>query len=287
MPISSKGSLLSFLGSLGRGAKKSLSQNFLIDGNIAQKIVKTMPCTRGDTVFEIGPGPGVLTEIVLKPPQGFSFESPEQLVAIEKDDQFAQALYRFQPESEKRFRIVHGDFFDVIESELQGVVAKKKGEIHLISNIPYQITSKFFEKIFSMNHRFSSITLMIQEEVARKIVQPVGSKQASFLSIFLAYHTEKMSYAFFVPKSCFFPAPKVDSAVVHLVPRQTPLLAHNEETHFFSLVQRAFSMKRKTVKSSLREHGIELEKANLPQSIRPQEMDIDAWLHLFAMIYQQ
>lgn len=275
MPLYRPSELRSFLTSLGIAPKKSLSQNFLIDGNILKKIVAASGVQAGDVVVEIGPGPGALTELLL--------ETGCQVVAIEKDKTFANALLRLQNESgalEVHSADVMGFSF---EEALQKKLAPGK-KAKVVANIPYHLTSPIIEKIINSSSVISTATLMVQEEVARRFTAGADSEDFSHISIFMQFYSD-VQYAFSVPANCFYPVPKVDSAVIHFEVEKK--FAVDDVAAFFLLTRTAFMQKRKMIKASVKKlFPSELVEAALKElgkteRARPSELSVDQWVQLF------
>lgn len=266
MPLYRINELLRFLETLGAKPKKGLSQNFLIDGNIVQKILQEADIQAGDSVLEIGSGPGVLTEALLN--------AGADVVAVEKDEIFAQSLLRFAN--------LKVNALDIRDFPLDTL--KKKSKV--VSNLPYHLTTPILSLLVKRFDLFTSITVMVQEEVARRMTAKPKTSDFSSLTIFLSFYTET-HYAFHVSKNCFYPKPKVDSAVVTLKLKEPPLV--NEERFFF-LVRTAFQQRRKMLKSCLRKHfgakTVEeaLEKIGQSKSARPEEMPLEAFLDLYRIL---
>lgn len=214
--------------------KKSLSQNFLIDENIQKKIVHSASPT-GHIVLEIGPGAGMLTD-ALVPISKF-------VIAIEKDSHFAGFL---KQKFSSGVEIIEQDFLKIsLEEELEKL-SLKESKIKVIANIPYQITTPILAKLFTNLQQLDSITLMVQEEVAQRMISKPNTKSYGRLSIFCQFYTYP-KYLFSVSRNCFYPRPKVQSAVIELKPRQELLLEKKLEELFFSIVKRAFLYRRKTL----------------------------------------
>jgi 16S rRNA (adenine1518-N6/adenine1519-N6)-dimethyltransferase len=243
MGISRPSELQALLRRLGIRPKKALSQNFLIDGNIVRKIVDAAEVKSGDQVVEVGPGPGALTERLL--------EVGAEVTAIEKDPVLAGALEG--PD------VICADALTVDYSTIV------EGKAKLIANLPYQITTPLLTQLIPLP-QFSSFTVMVQEEVAQRLT---GVDPGS-ISIFIQFYCEVKS-SFKVGRRCFYPVPKVDSRVVHLVKRTPPI--EGDASHFFDLVRSAFQQRRKTLRASI---GIEGELAGC----RPQELSLDQWVDL-------
>lgn len=266
MPLYRPSELAAFLNSLGVRPKRALSQNFLVDGNVLKKICQLAEVTAGDTVIEIGPGPGVLTERLL--------ELGCKVIAIEKDTTFARALRRLG-----QLEVVEGDALDVDFAKL----AEKP--VKIIANIPYNITSALLERIVKARS-FSSATLMVQEEVARKMSAKPNTKDFGLLSLFLQFHAEVL-FGFSVPPRCFYPSPKVASAVVRLNCKEPQSI---DEEAFFKTIERAFCHRRKTLKASLNDVypkekiANALEKMHKDPMTRPEELSLEEWVEFFYSI---
>lgn len=270
--------LFAFLESLGIEPKKRLSQNFLIDGNIIRKIVATAHVLPRDVVLEIGPGPGALTEALLA--------CGATVIAVEKDPILADALQRLQKDD--RLHVHNCDIMEFdAQSALKPFLTGKKAK--LIANLPYHLTTPILERFISSHSIFSQLVVMVQEEVARRLTSPPGNRIYGSLTVFLNYYS-RPHYAFRVSSSCFYPIPKVDSAVVALELKEPPRVA--DEARFFELTRTAFEQRRKMLRSSLRE----LYKAeNVMQALeflgksplaRPEELSIDDFVALFDQLYR-
>lgn len=256
--------LIPFLEELGASPRKSLSQNFLIDRNIVNKIIRTAEIVPGDSVLEIGPGPGALTTALL--------EAGATVYAIEKDPLFASALSRLQT-IDCRLHVFHADALD---HPLAAIPATK-----VVANLPYHITTPLLERFFL--HNFSSLTLMVQKEFGQRLLAKPGSKTFSSLTLFGQYYTT-VKTSFPVSSHCFYPKPTVDSSVIRLDLRTPPL--HSPEP-FFKLVRRAFQQRRKMLSTSLQEiylpNAIKetLTRLGLRSDARPEMLGLDEWLLLF------
>ncbi len=253
----------------GAQPKKSLSQNFLIDGNIIRKIVDAANVQPDDVVLEIGPGLGALTEQLL--------QRGARVIAVEKDSLFAHKLTRLQGDL-----TVHNE--DILEFDL---ARKLKGSnTKVIANLPYHITAPILTKFVCMHDQIDSMVIMVQHEVARRMTADPGNKDYGSLTLFLNYHC-LAEYAFKVKRTCFYPIPKVDSAVVRLQLRDPPFVSDPES--FLNAVRRAFEKRRKMLRNSLSgEYGPEdialaLEQSGLNPKARPEELSLDQ----FILFYEQ
>lgn len=261
-----------FLNEMGIKPKKGLSQNFLIDGNILKKMVNAADLQEGDTVIEIGPGPGVLTEALLD--QGAS------VIAIEKDEKLASHLERFQ---NGKLQILVDDFQNIHFNRL----LKDQEKVKVIANIPYNLTGLILQELLPKRDYIKTIHLMVQKEVAQRCTADVKTKDYSSFTLFTNYHSNA-KFLFTVPKTCFYPKPKVDSAILELKLKEPPVDAPYEE--LFKLIRSAFQMRRKMLRASLKTIAsptvIEesLEKLGLPKSARPQELTLTDFSSLFHIL---
>jgi 16S rRNA (adenine1518-N6/adenine1519-N6)-dimethyltransferase len=258
--------LIRFLEEQGFAPRKRLSQNFLIDGNIVRKMVVLAGVQPGSSVIEIGPGPGVLTEALLA--------AGAHVRALELDSGFARALERLQT-TDHRLEVIAGDALEFPFAA--------QGPCHIVANLPYHITTPLLAKILPLYPQVTSITIMVQKEFAERMLAEPGSKECSHLSLFTRYYSTVASH-FIVKPSCFYPRPRVHSAVVRCIPHAPPL--EEETVPFFELTRRAFQHKRKMLRASLKELAIEqaLSRLHLPLTARPQELSLDQWVALFLML---
>jgi 16S rRNA (adenine1518-N6/adenine1519-N6)-dimethyltransferase len=273
MPIYKPSELLNFLDQLGIAPKKTLSQNFLIDGNVIRKIVATAHVSSEDTILEIGPGPGSLTEELLN--------NNATVIAIEKDRTLAQALERLKKEQHV-LEIYCGDILDFpLEDALKGRKAK------VIANLPYHLTTPILTRLIQLPHLFSSLFVMVQEEVARRFVAQPNTPDYSSFTLFLNFFCQ-CRYCFFVKKSCFYPEPKVNSAIVELKLRVPPVVS--DQNAFFQTTRMAFSKRRKMLRASLKDlYGADhietaLTNCQLNPLSRPEDLSLEQWLAFFEEV---
>lgn len=278
MPIYKPGELHPFLEKLGVHPKKSLSQNFLIDGNILKKIALTANLQPEDVVVEVGPGPGSLTEELLK--------NGAHVIAIEKDTVFANALERLK--NEKNLLDIYCD--DILQFQLEKTLTPylpegKKAKV--IANLPYHLTTPIIIKFVEQQHLFSSLVLMVQEEVARRFTAKQKTSEYGSFTVFLNFYTNP-KYAFTVSKKCFYPSPKVNSAIVVLELKKPPYVSNKDA--FFEMTRTAFKQRRKMLRSSLRDlyqpKVIEACLSQIGQNplARPEELSLEEFLKFFEAI---
>jgi 16S rRNA (adenine1518-N6/adenine1519-N6)-dimethyltransferase len=272
MALYKPSALRAFLEEIGASPKKSLSQNFLIDGNIIRKIVTLASVQPGDSVLEIGPGPGVLTEELLA--------RGAHVLAVEKDRKFAAALPRLQT-PDHRLTVIEGD---ILEQDLSKLL---KPKTKLVANLPYQITTPILTAFLPKREFFESITVMVQKEVAARFSALPGTKDYSSITLFVQFYSQP-EYGFTVEPTCFYPPPRVKSAVVKFTLREPPPVSSEEA--FFALTRRAFQQRRKMVRTSLKntydlasiERG--LEKIGKGLQVRPENLSLADFLILFREV---
>ena len=248
--------LTSFLQGLETFPKKKLSQNFLIDANVVRNIVQAAEIKPGDAVLEIGPGPGALTQELLR--QG------AHVFAIEKDPIFARELTRLG----ENLVVFEEDFLEFPLAEQ----LKDHAPLKIVANLPYHVTSPILGKICEHSRLFSSAFLMVQREVAQRIVAQKGTKEMSLLTLFLQIYSDPSLAIKFISRNCYLPAPKVDSSVVALHFRE-PRIAYPER--FMVWVRNAFQQRRKMLRSTL------LIQQEPYATLRPQDLSLDEWIALF------
>lgn len=214
--------------------KKSLGQHFLKDQNVAAKIVEALVPAGEETVVEIGPGTGMLTQFLVKKTPAL------QLVEIDRDS--VAYLKEHYPELTKKIHEV--DFLTLNLEE------KFPGALHIIGNFPYNISSQIFFKVLDHRPQVKQVVCMLQKEVAERIVCPPGSKTYGILSVLLQAYYD-MEYLFKVPPGVFFPPPKVMSAVIRLVRNSRQQLGC-DEVLFKQVVKQAFQTRRKTLRNALK-----------------------------------
>jgi 16S rRNA (adenine1518-N6/adenine1519-N6)-dimethyltransferase len=257
-------------------AKKSLGQNFLIDPNQQRRIVDALQAGPDDTVLEIGPGQGALTRHLEA--------SAGRLILVELDDDLAAAL-RHRYADNNAISVVHADFMDVDIA----TVAGDTGNLIVVGNIPYNITTPIIFRLLEHDIRPRRIVLMIQKEVAERITAPAGSAQYGALSVGVRT-VASVERLFTVGRGAFRPVPRVDSAVIRIEPLVPPLLEPAEEKDLRDLTRTIFSWRRKQLQKTLRAApAYALEASNLGdllQSIaidpasRPEELEPERFIAL-------
>lgn len=250
-------------------AKKGLGQHFLMHTQTAERIVGAAGVTKEDTVLEIGPGTGMLTDVLLaKAGKVYAIETDQDLYPVLKE--------RFAAEIEEdRFVLIEGDVrsFDT---------ASIPGDYLLVANIPYYITGEIIRTFLTTRHKPRSMTLLVQKEVAERIAR---EKKESLLSLSVkAYGTPR--YDFTVPKGAFKPAPKVDSAVLTISNIRSPFATDAEEAWFFEILRAGFAHKRKRLAKNLEDVASKLQiepafsEAELGLESRPEDVSLSSWFSL-------
>ena len=257
-------------------AKKSFGQNFLIDGNFISKIVDAVELTAADTLIEIGPGRGALTEPLL--------ERCGRLIAIELDKELVPFL-RTEFGENDRFELISADVLRIDFS----TISFRESKMKLVANLPYYISTAVLLHLLNYRDQFSTMVLMFQREVVDRMTAPPGRSERGFLTVMIEafFSIEKL---FDVPPNAFQPVPKVWSAVVRLRPRPDVGSLAGREPEFETLVGAAFRQKRKTILNNLKSASKELNiddpsrllaTADIDSKRRAETLTIDEWKNLF------
>ena len=226
-------------------ADKKLGQNFLINENVVRQIVEAAELSEADTVLEVGPGIGTLT-------QGLA-ESKAKVVAVELDTRLLPVLATTL-EGYDNVRVVHGDILKVNIMDEVGAP-----EFKVCANLPYYITTPIIFALLEKRLPMERLVAMVQKEVAERMAAQPGGKEYGALSVAIQYYTEP-EIAFIVPPTSFIPAPAVDSAVIVCKRRSKPPVEVCDEGLFFRVVKAAFSLRRKMLSNSLKNMGINSEQ---------------------------
>ena len=222
-------------------ANKSFGQNFLIDESIVNSIVECAEISKDDFVIEIGPGLGTLTAKLL--------ENAGKVMCIEIDKKMLEILNdRFK--LYENFELINDDVLKVdlhsiIKENLQNYKNAK-----VVANLPYYITTPIIMKLLEDKLDLTSITVMVQKEVAERLTETPGGKNTGAITYSINYYTEP-SLVLNVPSDSFIPSPKVDSSVINLKILETPKVAPQNEDLFFKIIKTAFLQKRKTLINTL------------------------------------
>lgn len=259
-------------------AKKSLGQNFLKDTEVIQHILSVAELGLGDKIFEIGPGMGALTEHLAS--------LAHQVIALELDHGLVVRLQQHFEES-KGVSILEGNILETNVNDLLTQSGFQSGGYKVIANIPYYITAPILRILLSLQIEPQSLTLMVQKEVAERIVAPPG--KMSLLSLMVQYYS-RVTLAFTVPATAFDPAPKVESAVIYLVPFRSFDLERDRQ--IFRLARIGFATRRKTLANNLAaglgrertEMEALLSSLHLRCDIRAQALSVTDWERLSVAV---
>ena len=247
---------------------KSLGQHWLRDRTILAAIADAAELTPSDTVLEIGPGLGTLTSEILR--------QTDKVIAVEYDGELARKLPGQFPG--KDLTVINED---ILTFDLDSLPADYK----VVANVPYYITSKIIERLMTAHNKPSIAVLLVQKEVAQRIAARPGDM--SILAVSAQLYAEA-SLGALVPRRFFTPPPKVDSQVIVLRTRTTPLVPAEDERALFRVVKAGFRAKRKKLRSSI-SAGLAITKpaaeellrhANIDPELRAEDLSIDDWLRL-------
>lgn len=230
----------------GFSFSKGFGQNFLTDRNILEKIVETSGVDENTCVIEIGVGFGVLTKFLL--------DKAKKVISIEIDKRLKEVL-DYTLEGYENFEFIEADALKV---DFNKLIEEKCGSdrVILVANLPYYVTTPIITKILESNTRLESVTIMVQKEVAQRLVADEKSKEHSSISLFVKYYSEP-EFSFNVSRNVFIPSPNVDSAVVHMKLKQEKF-EYGEL--MFKLIKNGFENRRKTISNSFCKNGIDKDK---------------------------
>lgn len=256
--------------------KKHLGQHFLVDKNIVHKIIKEFSPSGNDLIVEIGPGRGALTEELIN--------YSKNLILVEID----KSLVEYLNSKFSDIKIINKD---ILECNFGTDFFDTK--FRIIGNLPYYITSQILFKIFDNYKVINDVVVMIQKEVAQRIIASPKTKAYGILSVFSQFYSEP-SILFYVSKNVFLPKPEVDSAVIQLKIKNQIELNTEEEKYFRQIVKTSFNQRRKTLRNSLQ--NIFNEKETLLKekflnldfnfSKRAEELNFEDFIYLAKIFYQ-
>lgn len=254
--------------------KKSLGQHFLVNPRVLDKIVAAAEISKNDVVLEVGPGTGNLTKKLA--------EKAGKVIAIEKDRRLIELLK--ETFKNTNVEIAEGD---ILKLDIETLFKNSKLEIgnsdyKVVGNIPYYITSHFLRTVFEKWPRPKLIVLTVQKEVAQRIV--AKPPRMNLLALSVQFFSEPKIIGY-ISKKNFRPRPKVDSAIIKLIPKEKPAV---DPEKFFKLVRTGFSQKRKQLKNNLYKvlghKTIEiLNKAGVAPKARTEELSISDWLKIYSL----
>ena len=257
-------------------ANKNLGQNFLINEEVVTNIVDCSNIDKQDLVIEIGPGLGTLTKYLL--------EKAGKVICIELDTKMLQIL-------KDRFSLYNNFELknnDVLKADLKNIIEKEKAEgkiknVKIVANLPYYITTPIIMKLLEEELELESITVMIQKEVADRLIAIPGEKNTGAIT-YAVYYYATSEAIMEVPNSSFIPEPAVTSKVIKLNIRKEPIVTPKNKEKMFKVIKCAFMQKRKTLLNSLtnnkifenKNQGIELLKSlQINENIRPEVLTLE------------
>jgi 16S rRNA (adenine1518-N6/adenine1519-N6)-dimethyltransferase len=241
---------------------KRLGQSFLADPNIIRKIIEVSDIRSDETVVEIGAGLGVMTALVAR--------KAERVIALEIDRALIPVLNE-ELKSCVNVEILH---VDALKFEFRSAADARGGAaIKVLGNIPYSISSQILFRLLEARDHISSMVLMFQREVAERLVAGPGSKTYGILSVLVRLYTDSAIVLNVSPR-CFYPRPRVESAVVKMDIREKPLVDVEDDAFLLTVVRSAFSKRRKTLLNNLRDlHRIGLRDETIPGILEPLGID--------------
>lgn len=263
------------LAEYGLFPQKRLGQHFLVDRNILAKVIRTAQVEKGDVVLEVGPGLGEMTLALA--------QHAKKVIAVEIDSKLAVIL----KQKVRDFSNVEVVKSDILKMDFSQFLRKERHPIKVVANLPYQITTPLLFRFIESKEAFSTLTLMLQKEVAERMVASPGRKEYGPLSIFIQMFSD-VSIRFFIKPSAFFPPPKVESAVVRMSFKEKPVVKLEAEEWFKKVVKGCFGYRRKTLMNALKHSGLPLpqsiesrmEKIGIDPRRRPETLTIQEFVHL-------
>ena len=266
-------------------ANKSLGQNFLIDDEVINNIIKASNINKEDLVIEIGPGLGTLTSKLL--------ENAGKVIAIELDKKMITILQdRFRLYN--NFKLLNEDILKVDLNKLIEENKEKIKNVKIVANLPYYITTPIIMKLLEDRLNIDSITVMVQKEVADRITAKPGNKLSGAITYSVDYYAEAKGIVF-VSKNSFIPAPEVDSEVIKLTIRDKAKVDLLSEDMFFKVIKASFMQRRKTLINGLLNSGIINDKEKikeifkeigLEENIRGEKLTLQEFANLSNSIYK-
>ncbi len=267
----------------------------MTDDTIARRIVREVAPQHTDIIFEIGPGMGALTRLLLAKPAGY-------VVAIELDPRMIDKLRR--DIRTDNFHLIEADalkadWADVLAEaiakwrQLALASVNQTPRCRVVANLPYYISTPIMERLMQQGKRIFDMTLMLQREVVERIISPPGSKEYGYLSVLVQYHCQ-VEKLFDVPPTAFTPAPKVHSSIIRLEPFINPFRI-DDSGQFFKLVGAAFAQRRKTILNNLKAAATvlrfnqspetALQQAGIDPKRRAETLSIEDFSRLYSLLF--
>lgn len=263
------------LAEYGLTPRKRWGQHFLVDRNILSKVIRTAGLEKGDVVLEIGPGLGEMTLALAR--------QVKKVIAVEIDRKLVKILQEKTAEF-SNIMVIEGD---VLKISFEQLYHQEDQQLKVVANLPYQISTPVLFRFIESRDLFSSLILMLQREVAERMTASPGGKDYGPLSIF-TQSVSVLSTEFYIKPSAFFPPPKVESAVIHMVWKERPFVRPEEEGWFKKVVKGCFSYRRKRLINALRHADLllpedlekRIEKTGIDSQRRPETLTIQEFVCL-------
>lgn len=248
---------IAVLNRYGFSFQKKFGQNFLIDENVVEKIVREAGVTKDDFVLEVGPGIGTMTQILC--------EHAREVVAVEIDKKLIPILTEDTLAYYDNVTVINED---ILKLDIVKLANERNGgkPIKVVANLPYYITTPIIMGLFESHVPLDSITIMVQKEVADRMQVGPGTKDYGALSLAVQYYA-KPNIVVQVPASCFMPRPNVDSTVIKLTRYEKPPVDVIDEHLMFALIRASFNQRRKTMTNSVGNSGIGVSKEELATAL--------------------
>jgi len=258
--------------------QKKLGQVFLKDKNIVEKIIKATDIRSKDQILEIGPGKGVLTEAILK--------TKANIIAVEKDSELVKFLGDFFKDR-RDLKIIHADIRDFLKNTRYRIL---NTQYKVLGNIPYYLTSRLLRLLLEHPIKPKLIVLMVQKEVAERIIaQP---PKMNLLAVSVQFYA-KPKIIYYVPRTAFWPKPKIDSAIIKILPMDTKENTNEiQKENFFKVVKSGFKQPRKLLINNLSKN-LNVEKdfiqkillqLNIRLKARAQDIPMKKWISLSSLL---
>ncbi|MBO5387071.1 MAG: 16S rRNA (adenine(1518)-N(6)/adenine(1519)-N(6))-dimethyltransferase RsmA [Lachnospiraceae bacterium] len=264
--------------------QKRFGQNFLIDGRVIDKIIAAAEITKEDTVLEIGPGIGTMTQYLA--------EAAGQVIAVEIDKNLLP-IYEETLADYDNVTIINND---ILKVDIHELIKGKAQKVKVVANLPYYITTPIIMGLFENHIPAESITVMVQKEVADRMQSGPGSKDYGALSLAVQYYAKPYIVAN-VPPNCFMPRPNVGSAVIRLTSWEEPPVAVKDEKLMFKLIRASFNQRRKTLQNGInnspdlsfsKEQVVNaLREMGLSESVRGEALSLEQFARLSDLLIEQ
>lgn len=267
------------LAQYGVVARKGLGQHFLVDRNVIHKIVEVARIAADDVVLEVGPGLGEMTALLAR--------QARKVICVEIDPKLA-AILRTKMLPYRNVEVIEED---ILKLDLLKLAEAERQPIKVVANLPYQISTPLLFRLIEARKIFSELTLMLQKEVAERIVSPPGGKKYGPLSLLVQMFSE-VSVCFHVKPSAFYPRPKVESSVIRIRWKESPPVALEDEEWFKNVVKKVMGYRRKTLINALKYSGLSHRKATegplagagIDPQRRPGTLSLEEFLRLARIL---